>query len=978
MGEDDTRFGRGTKATTISSQRRVQIQMSSGKIYGPYLRTEIDSFIRAKKVNGEELILFEGETAWRPISSDTEFYDVLQEVLFNVKAPGAKSIGVADHKGVGSDDKTRVSGQLPVQPEGKKASRRSAARREASEKFGRPIDLETLPSPSPSPPHRAHPSDLSPTPPVIVSPSQTHPRRRLLAVITALLILLVAIYLQDQRTSDPESRVVGMRLSGGLLYGKPLALLMDGVEVTVPALPSSLEPANDWKFPNRFGALTWGQDLKDLMKVDSAQVKATTAHWARWAWSLLWMGSTLQGLRSEEGQSLFRSGEAIYRDLAERKLLSGEVTALFEGTIAFTKGEWSIAQTQFQKAPSFEIGRWLAEESSWMSFWAAGGRGQMLSPGGEYQTSWLELTSKLRSSFVDRDSRVATLLPQIASEDPFNYHLWFVSAQANWRLASDRVQVAQKFFVTGLATLSLYPVSVQAVYWEQFAEFLSAFGRQATTERALGNRNLIRRGDVDSPQLRGEWWDFGQEGLDLNVLAQDVLTRLAAGVVIPSDLAQLQVLGFVLPAGSVALTSAAYHWAFEGNWSRAVNLFERALKVDSKNSLALGGLVWSYASQYRFDEALHAYDQLKALALETPEADKFMSLVQMIARESDNARNGFQGYLKTVPNDGWGHYFFALYHLEQGKNVECLRSSAFAKNHAEGELRFRADLLFYRCRVLAGVDVSGALADLKKMTDRDPDSIPLQIELITAQDNAGLRSDAIQTAREVLGRFPRSYELRVKLGELYQKNRNEDLAVAFFQSASRDRPDSAEGWVRIARIFETQRKWKDAAENYFTAAQAESTYPEVWLMAARAYVKAGNLEDATRMYRREIEERPTVVTSFIEAAEFMLQINAPQEVPKIFQLFKEDFQGDARVLTRLSQAYLAMGELDQARNAAGNAAATDPTLPEPQRILGLIFDKQGMLDPARKAFERYLTLLPQADDANLIRQKLSQPPYEGR
>jgi tetratricopeptide (TPR) repeat protein len=682
-------------------------------------------------------------------------------------------------------------------------------------------------------------------------------------------------------------------------------------------------------------------------------------------------------LRKNQGRGLLSAGEAFYRELDRRQLLNAPSKALFEGALAFSQARWSDAQASFAKASNGDMGRWLSEEAAWMGFWAAGARGGIPASGQEYESSWLEITSRLRSALVSRDAKLMQLLPQIAVEDPLAYHLWFVSAQANWRVATDKVQLAQQFFVAGLATLSLYPVSVQAVYWEQFAEFLSGFGRQSTTERALHNRDAIRAGDVESPGKRGAWWDLGQEGLDMQVLAQDVLSRLASGVVKPSDLALLQVLGFVLPAGSGALTSAGYHWAFEDNWPRAEELFERALKVDAKNTLALGGLIWAHASRYEFDEALHYHDLLKSLPSETPEAEKFMSLIQMIAREPDNARNGFQAYLKTVPNDAWGHYFFALFHYGQQKNVDCLRSATLARQHAEGELKFRANLLFYRCRVLSGVDLSGALADLRKMAERESENIAVQIELVTALDNAGLRNDAILAARDVLGRFPRSYEMRVKLGELYEKNRNEDLAVGFYRKASVDRPGSAEGWVRIARIFENQKNWKEAAANYFTAAQAEPSYPEVWLMTARAYAKSGAYEDAARMYRREIEARPTVVTSFIEAAEFMLRINAPQEVPKIFQLFKEDFQGDPRVLTRLAQAYLAMGQVEQARNAAANAVQADPNLAEPHRILGTIFEKQSMFDPARKSFERYLTLLPQADDANLIRQKLSQPPYAG-
>ncbi len=262
------------------------------------------------------------------------------------------------------------------------------------------------------------------------------------------------------------------------------------------------------------------------------------------------------------------------------------------------------------------------------------------------------------------------------------------------------------------------------------------------------------------------------------------------------------------------------------------------------------------------------------------------------------------------------------------------------------------------------------------MIERDSENIPLVLTLIDAHANSedGM-AEATQVARDSLEKFPRSFDLRMKLGELYQKRRDYDRAVAFYQRAKRDRPDSAEPSIRIGQVFDGQKKYLEAAQNFEIASRIDPSYPEVWLFAARSYANAGRDKDASLMYAREIEERPAVIGTFLEAAEFLLKVNAPQEVPALFRKFKDDFQDDPRVLTRLAQAYLALQDYDNAQNTAATALARGPGFPEPNRVLGYVYEQQAQYEMAARYFEKYLELLPQAADADQIRSKLNNPPY---
>jgi Tfp pilus assembly protein PilF len=82
------------------------------------------------------------------------------------------------------------------------------------------------------------------------------------------------------------------------------------------------------------------------------------------------------------------------------------------------------------------------------------------------------------------------------------------------------------------------------------------------------------------------------------------------------------------------------------------------------------------------------------------------------------------------------------------------------------------------------------------------------------------------------------------------------------------------------------------------------------------------------------------------------------------------YQGD---LARL-RAQRVLGDAERAelrrraRESYARAAELDPALPDPHRQLGLLHYEQGDAVEARRAFERYLALGPDAPDAARIRE----------
>jgi beta-barrel assembly-enhancing protease len=64
--------------------------------------------------------------------------------------------------------------------------------------------------------------------------------------------------------------------------------------------------------------------------------------------------------------------------------------------------------------------------------------------------------------------------------------------------------------------------------------------------------------------------------------------------------------------------------------------------------------------------------------------------------------------------------------------------------------------------------------------------------------------------------------------------------------------------------------------------------------------------------------------------------------------------------------------VEQAVQAYQQATTHDPSYPDPQRSLGLLYYTTGQKSEARQAFERYLELKPQADDRQQVREYLME------
>jgi tetratricopeptide (TPR) repeat protein len=983
----DDKTGVFKNLETRVSEKLVQVQMSSGKIYGPYARDEVLNFIESKKIRGEEKILFEGETLWRPIATEPEFFDAIHAILSGkpIKRkpkPSSESFSAIDDR-----DKTRASGspkgtqtEFLVQGTHQDKTRFTDSGGESAPPIWTPPIVHT---PTPETPGTL-PTTQTKSAESKSGPRQTPKKSAGGLVLVVLAVVGVGIYLtqnsKNAKDATPEASSYSFEALTARIYARPLSLALKELRVPLnEVIPADVQKTN--LLPGFVYSLNARRTVARLNASfdNRAQPEAkTSSYWAQRSIDLQLLGLGVQVVNLRAGEALLRQGQVLWKELEARKFINEGDKNLWELLRAHALGDWESVNKLAALVTSTH-GAWIDSDAVWWASWQKGVKRSppALSGDGDFAGD-LEVIQKIRLAYFSDDPQMSTWLLQLASIEPESPYLWFSSAQIHWRKSQNvQVQNAYRDFIIGLGSLSLYPPSLQIAYWTQFADFLRSYARAETHKHSEDNLGLLRNGDIGFKDGKTPlWWDLGDEGLIAKDIADEILARSSKGMLNARDRAALEVLGSNLNEGSRYLFVVGTHLAFEGQWTEALHVFKEILLRDPRNVDGLFGKVWALAKLFRFSEAQDTYKELVRASLGSTGHLRSKALIHFLGREYIEAHRIFNDYLKQDPTDGWAHYFRAETFLAQDSFLSCIKSANLAKLHSKGELQFRAEQLFYRCRVKGGVGIRDSLDSIARLIKDNPDNLPLRISYIELLNESHLYVDAVRVLDDSLRLFPFSAKLKIAGGNLYDSQGNPGRAIDNYTQAARLDPSLADPWVRVGKSLQKQDKFIEAAKNFETAARIQPTYPEIYLFAARAYDQAGRIEEAAYNYTKEIELRPAAVGTFVEAAEFLLKNNAPQKIPELYRQFQSGgFEEDPRALTRLAIAYNVMGNIENAKSFASRAVAGNPDNPYANLILADILDRAGDYNLAKRYYESYLKLMPLAQDASSLRERLSKPPY---
>lgn len=345
-----------------------------------------------------------------------------------------------------------------------------------------------------------------------------------------------------------------------------------------------------------------------------------------------------------------------------------------------------------------------------------------------------------------------------------------------------------------------------------------------------------------------------------------------------------------------------------------------------------------YEGQGRIEDAIAAHK--RAIALDPESAELKAELAGLYARQ-DRAVESLQmaeAALKQDPGNREGNRILGSIYAAYADQKQPLRPSDNPSEYA-----------------------SRAIAALEKA--RRPDSLDLGVELTLGRlyVQTGAFDRAVPLLQRVAIEQPGYVEGAFLLAAAQEGAGQLGDAIASLETALRHNPKFLRGQLRLAELYERERRWADAADAY---ARAQTLSPRAQLATRRAaaLINSGRPAEARELLQTSIAsakagaEDPIQLYLLAEAHRALKDLPAAEAAAQ--KLLARN-PGDVRGLHVLSLILQDTGDLKGAERALRDLIARDPLDANALNSLGyMLADRGERLDEAVELLQRALKIEP--------------------
>ncbi len=239
---------------------------------------------------------------------------------------------------------------------------------------------------------------------------------------------------------------------------------------------------------------------------------------------------------------------------------------------------------------------------------------------------------------------------------------------------------------------------------------------------------------------------------------------------------------------------------------------------------------------------------------------------------------------------------------------------------------------------LGYVDV-GQTFDLSKLTEDPKDHRDL-MTLVQRAEHFGAEGDnagTVATWRELIRRYPRIVEFRMRLSAVLYKSGDLKGAAALVAEALKLDPSNPQIWIAEAGRLANEGKFADASRRYRDAALALPYSPRLRALAVAAM--------------RRADERDAAV--------------------KLGEDWHAQFPDDAPLAGALGILLVEQGSVDAARPLLAQGATAKPPEPEVEWYLGVLDVSAGQLESALKHMRAEVDAHPENTLASIVGARVS-------
>jgi tetratricopeptide (TPR) repeat protein len=240
-------------------------------------------------------------------------------------------------------------------------------------------------------------------------------------------------------------------------------------------------------------------------------------------------------------------------------------------------------------------------------------------------------------------------------------------------------------------------------------------------------------------------------------------------------------------------------------------------------------------------------------------------------------------------------------------------------------------------------------------------------DLLREQERA---SQAQKIYEQLVDADPRNRKARIGLGQSYQAQAMFDKALKQYLSASVTDPSDVEGLFRAGLLYIDIRKYSDAIVQLKRALTVNPLYPRLHHYIGQAYYQNGDYEHALSSALEERKINPNLADSYILAADIYAASKQFQKCAGEYQQAIKLRPQGASLYVKVARCYRQSGSPDVAKSMLNIAASQESGMADIYKEMGAVYETEGDFRAAIQAYNKYLTLSPNAPDRAEIEARI--------
>jgi tetratricopeptide (TPR) repeat protein len=266
---------------------------------------------------------------------------------------------------------------------------------------------------------------------------------------------------------------------------------------------------------------------------------------------------------------------------------------------------------------------------------------------------------------------------------------------------------------------------------------------------------------------------------------------------------------------------------------------------------------------------------------------------------------------------------------------------------------------------------------LKDMIKSFPYTIEYRIALAEFYKSVEKYAEASDVYAQVFAIDSKNKKASFGLADAYRVMNNPEMAQKYYNITSVLDPSDVEPLFSNAKLLletasgrEARPKIEQAISKLKVVKEINPNFPRVSYYLAKSYMELGDFQLALDLIKEEKTRNPNIADPFLLAAEVFYRKEQFKECAAEYSQAIKMRPSSAELYVKASICYRSSEAIDIAEDMLSIAKQKESGFPEIYREQGFIFEKKGLANDAKEAFEKYLDLAPNAPDRAMIEMKV--------